>query len=171
MIPSTLRSKPAWLAPMIQHWTGLQPRERRGVLLAAVAVGLLVLWGGLLRPALRGIPLAQAELSTLRSQNDLVQQQVAQATQLRAQSALPALSVQQRQHALEAATTALGPSGQIAIQGDRATLTLKNASPPAVQRWLQTVQVGAQARPSTVELRHSAEGWSGQIVLPLDTAP
>ncbi|MEJ7138871.1 type II secretion system protein GspM [Amphibiibacter pelophylacis] len=157
--------------PLRQRWTALQPRERRGVLIAGVAVALLVLWGGLLRPALKGIPRAQAELAQLRAQNDQVQQQVAQASVLRKQPGLAPLSAQQRQQALDAATQALGAAGQLSVQGDSATLTLKNVGPQALQRWLQAVQLGAQARPGQVQLDHGPQGWSGQIVLTLAGAP
>jgi general secretion pathway protein M len=70
--------------------------------------------------------------------------------------------------ALDQATSALGASGQIAVQGERATLTLNNATPEALAQWLQQVRINARLVPVEAKLSRPASGapaWSGTLMV------
>jgi general secretion pathway protein M len=69
--------------------------------------------------------------------------------------------------ALEAATAAMGPTAQLSVLGDRATLTLNNTPPDALAQWLSQVRVNARLMPLEAKLNRATEpaAWSGTLVL------
>ena len=66
-----------------------------------------------------------------------------------------------------AATAALGATGQVSVLGDRATLTLRGASPQALAQWLAQVRINARLLPLESQLARDGGtgGWSGSVVL------
>ncbi len=156
------------LAPLQQALAGLQPRERRAVTLALWVVGLGLLWWVAIAPAwgtLRQAPERHARLDAQLSQ---MRGMAASAQALRGQTTtqLPARDTALR--ALDQATTALGANGQIAVQGERATLTLNNATPEALAQWLQQVRINARLVPVEAKLNRPADSapvWSGSLVV------
>jgi general secretion pathway protein M len=154
------------LAPAAAAWTRLESRERRLVQLAAWVLGLFLLWTVALQPAWRTLREAPARLDALDVQLQAMQVLAADVRQLRATPPLPRT---QASAALKAATDALGSQGRLAEQGDRAVLTLTNASTSDLRRWLAAARAGARARPVDATLTRSEQGLSGTVVVALPT--
>lgn len=157
--PSPLSSM---LAPVQAWWLGLAERERRLALLAAGAVVLGLVWLLAVQPAWRTITRAPAELDTLDAQLQTMQRLAAEVQQLRS---APPVMPDQAAAALRAATERLGDKGKLALQGDRAVLTLSGAGTGALRDWLAEARAGARARPLEATLTRAAQGYSGTLVL------
>ena len=156
------------LAPLRQALAGLQPRERRALTLALWVVGLGLLWWIAIAPAWATLRQAPERHARLDAQLSQMRGMAASAQALRGQSKaqLPAHDTALR--ALEQATSALGASGQLALQGERATLTLNRATPEALAQWLQQVRLNARLVPVEAKLSRPADSalvWSGSLVL------
>ena len=129
------------------------------------AIAVLVLFTGWLvfvQPALRTLREAPLELDRLDQQLQQVQLAAAEAQALR--STVP-VSTEQATVALRAATDRLGPGARVAMQGDRATVTLANADTEALRAWLGEVRSGARARPIEAQLVKSGGGYGGTVTL------
>lgn len=146
---------------------GLSAREQRAVRLAAWVLGLGLLWWLGLSPALQTLRQAPARHAELDRHLAQIQQLAASAEVLRTQNATPPPARGVAQRALQDATQALGPGAQLALQGDRATLTLRDVPPQALAQWLHQVRINARLLPVQAQMQRSAApgGWSGQIVL------
>ena len=157
------------LAPLLARWQTLNPRERTLVSAMLAALGLLLLWMVFIRPVWttwREVP-AQAEV--LEAQWLQMQRLASEAQQLKGQSPITAA---QATEALQAATQRLGAAGQLAIVGDRATLTLKAASPDQLRGWLGEARQGARTRPIELQLQRDGTGhFSGRVVVALPGQP
>jgi general secretion pathway protein M len=154
------------LAPLRTHWQSLGARERQALQLAALALGLLLLWTVLLAPALRVLREAPQQLAQLDAQLQQMQAQALEAQELRQQA--PVAPAQARQ-ALESASAHLGEAARLSITGDRAVLTLKELDAASLQTWLGEVRSAARARPVEASLQRGPKGYSGTIVLALGT--
>jgi general secretion pathway protein M len=152
----------AALAPGRAWWQAQTPRDRRLLLLAAAVLLAYFTWAVLLQPALHGLRLAASESERLQAQMQTMQRLATEAQQLRAQ---PPVSVVQSGAALQAATQRLGDSGRLALQGDRAVLTLNGASPAQLRDWLSEARSGARARPVEAQLARADTGYSGTLVV------
>lgn len=155
-----LAAASAWLA-------GLSPRERRGVLLAAAALGLGLLWWLAIAPAWQTLRSAPARHASADAQLARMQQLAQQANALRAQSSAAAPARDEALRSLEAATAALGGGAQINVVGDRATLALRQTAPAALAQWLQQVRNNARLLPVESQLTRDAAtgGWTGTLVV------
>ncbi len=153
---------PAWSAAATAWWRGLALRERRGLALAAA---VLLLYGVLalaVLPAWRTIARAPAELDVLDSQLQIMQRLAAEAQQLRA---TPPVNADQAATALKAATDRLGDKARLAIQGERAVLTLTGVAPGTLRAWMAEARSGARARPIEANLSRASAGYSGTLVV------
>lgn len=150
----------AWLA-------GLSARERRLVTLAAAVVLLGLLWWLAVAPALQTLREAPARHAALDAQLTRMQQLARTAESLRAASAGAQPGRDEALRALDAATAALGATGQVSVLGDRATLTLRGAPPQALAQWLAQVRINARLLPLESQLARDGGtgGWSGSVVL------
>lgn len=146
---------------------GLSPREQRAVYVAAWVVGLGLLWWVGMAPALRTLQQAPAKQAQLDQTLSQMQNQAASAEVLRQQNATPPPGRDAALRALEDANRALGASAQMALQGDRATVTLRGTPPRALAQWLNQVRVNARLLPVQAQMQRSGnpDGWNGQIVL------
>ena len=77
----------------------------------------------------------------------------------------------QSQAALKATTERLGDKGRLSLQGDRAVLTLTNASSGQLRDWLSEARSGARARPVEANLSRAPQGYSGSLIVALGAAP
>jgi general secretion pathway protein M len=156
-----------WLAPVQAALDRLPPRERRAVTLAAWVVGLGLLWWLALGPALQTLRQAPERHARLDAQLSEMRSMAATAESLRAPSTAQPLGKEQAMQALEQATASLAGTAQLAVLGDRATLTLTNTPPDALAQWLAQVRVNARLVPLQAQLNRSTEpaGWSGTLVL------
>jgi len=157
------------LAPLRTRWSRLPGREKNLVRLAGLLVLGLALWLLSVRPALTTLRSADAQASALGAQLQQMQALQAQAQALQKQ---PPLGFDEAVRALTAATQqTLGTSAQIGVAGDRASITLKDASPDALAQWLAQARLNARAVPVEARLaRAGAPGsptWSGVLVMGL----
>ena len=77
----------------------------------------------------------------------------------------------QAEAALRSASDRLGPAATLSVQGDRATLTLRDVPGEGLASWLDEVRTAARARPLEANLQQAQAGrYNGSIVLSLSTA-
>lgn len=144
-------------------WRGLTERERRLVVLAAVVVGLALLWMLALAPALAVLRAAPAQRETLQAQ---AQQMQALQHEAEALKALPRLSHGDALRALESATRQrLGRSAQLSVLGERAQVRLQDTPAQALADWLAEVRANARAVPLDVRLTRGGDRAAGAPVL------
>ena len=146
-------------------WRSLAVREKRLFLAGATVLGLYLAWAVAVQPAWRTIVRASAERDALETQWQTMQRLAEEAQQLRA---APRVSQPQAVAALEAATARLGPAGRLALQGDRAVLTLNGVGTGALRDWLAEARTGARARPLEANLARAAQGYSGTLVVAIE---
>lgn len=135
------------------RWKALAPREQSLVLAAAALVALALLWWVLLAPAVRTLREAPQRHAELDAQLQRMQALQAEALQLQAAPAAPPGDPSQ---ALRTALTQrLGPQAQIAVLGDRATVTLKAAPADGLAEWLAQARSNARTVPVEARLARS----------------
>jgi general secretion pathway protein M len=154
-------------APALRaRWNGLAPREK---LLVAATIGLLTLvivWLVAVRPALGVVRSAPQQHRLLDAQLQQMRTLQQQAVALKAQ---PKLGHDEALRLLELSLRErLGTTARLAVNGDRATITLAGAPADALARWLTQARVDARALPSEARLARNTGGlWEGTLVLSL----
>jgi general secretion pathway protein M len=149
-------------------WGALAVRERRLLGVAAGVLGLMLVWWLAVQPAWRTVARAPAERALLDAQWHAMQGLAAEAEALRS---APPVNAEQAAAALRAATARLGDKGRLALQGDRAVLTLTGVGAQQLTAWLAEARSGARAQPLEAKLAHAAQGYSGMLVLAVGGAP
>ncbi|MDQ3058018.1 MAG: type II secretion system protein M [Pseudomonadota bacterium] len=157
------------LQPLRARWRQLSPRDQNLVRLAAVLVLGLLAWQFSLKPAIATLRTADAQARVLEAQ--LQQMRVAQA-QVQTLQKQPPLDFDAAARALTATTQqTLGTTAQLSMVGDRASVTLKDASPDALADWLIQARLNARSVPLEARLvRAAAPGgvsWSGTVMMGL----
>ena len=150
----------------------LQADEGQALILAlivvmVVSVAILAVWLILIQPALRILRDAPVELDRLDQQMQQMQLAASEMQGLRAASPVP---TEQASTALRAATSQLGSSAKLAIQGDRAVLTFTGIQGDALRGWLGEARSAARARPVEAQMVKAAAGYSGSITVSLGGA-
>lgn len=165
------RRTPLLLEAILGYWRQMKPHEKRLTLIAGTFVFLALLWWLALAPALKTIRQAPEQQRKLDGQIQAMQGMSSEAKALQNQ---PKLGLDDAQAALQSSVTQrFGSTAQLSLAGERATLTLKNASPQELARWLTQARVNARAVPSEVKLNRSANAtagkvaWDGTLVLSL----
>ena len=80
----------------------------------------------------------------------------------------PKLGLDDAQKALQSTVTQrFGATAQLNLTGERASLTLKNASAQELALWLTQARVNARALPSEAKLNRHGDFWDGTMVLTL----
>ena len=147
---------------LLARYSRLDPRERQMVVIIVLALGFLVIWLLLVRPAWKTLDEAPA----LREQADmqLLQMQAVtnEAKQLRA---LPPVPQSVAEQVLKAATDSLNGRGKLAMQNDRAVLTLNGATGEDLRTWLIQARGGARARPIEANLARAGDGYNGTLIV------
>lgn len=164
MTPSGLSSQ------LRGRWNTLNPRERSLIAGAVLMLALALFWWIGLAPALK--TLAQAE-TRQRSLDAQFQQMQVLAAEAQALQARPKARYDDALRALEASVKqGLGAGAQLAISGERATITLKSVPASALSGWLTQARVNARTVPTEVRLVRSAATtaatgtlWDGTLVL------
>lgn len=164
--PSPLAAPLALLRSRIgPRWQALAPRERRGVLIAGVALLALLLWLVAIQPAWSVLRSAPPQRAELQGQLTQMRSLAAEARELRAQ---PPVTPEQAQAALESATSArLGNAAKLAVNGERVTVTFTGVDPVAFTEWLREVRSAARARVVEAQLNRTAQAYGGSVVLTL----
>lgn len=156
------------LAPLRARWVAMAPRERNLATLAAVVVLLFLLWLVLVAPALRTMREAPAKLDQLDRNVQTMQRLAGEARELH--NVAP-LSGAQAALALQAATAHLGDQrAKLAVQGDRAVLTLTGVSGEQLRGWLNEARSAARARPVEAQLDRTPQGYTGSLVVQLGSS-
>ena len=155
---------PAWREAARARWTALGLRERRLVVVAVLLLAVFGIWLLAVAPALHSLRSAPARLDAVEAQLQSMRVLAEEARALRAIAPVPP---GQATAALLAATERLGDAGRLALQGERAVLTLNGASGADITAWLTEVRAGARARPVEANLTRGAEGFSGTLVVAL----
>lgn len=159
------RPLPPQLQALQQQWQALSPRDRAALQVAGVALVVLLLWLVALQPALRTLRDTPPRLAQAEEQLQQMRR-MAQDSQLLKD--LPPVPVAQAEQALKASTERLGGSGILQLNGDRATLQLRNITPEQLQAWLAEARSAARARTVEAQLQRAPNGYNGVIVLALD---
>lgn len=147
------------------RWATLAARERRLLALGAAVLGAYLVWAVALAPAWRSLRSAPALIEAGEAQARQMQAWAAEAARLRAVAPVP---MAQAQQALAAATTRLGDSAKLSLQGERALLTLKGISGNQLAGWLAEVRAGARARVVEASLSQTSPGlYDGSLTLAL----
>lgn len=152
---------------LLGFWEQRTSGERRALGSAFVVVALALIWWLGLSPALATLRTAEAQHRALDAQLQIMRDLAADAKNLQA---LPKIKSEESRAALEASVKQqLGAAGQVALQGDRAVVTLKNAAPEALAAWLMQARASAGTVPLEAHLRQNAarSGWDGSVVLGL----
>ena len=171
LTPTRSASRPQRTATLGQRWSdtlaGLAPRERRAVLVAIWVVGLALLWWVALGPAITTLRQAPERHAAIDHQLAQLQRMAASAEQVRAMNSSPPPTRPVAQTALERATSTLGNTAQVLVQGDQAILTLRGVPPGALAQWLAQVRVNARLLPveAKIQLQDNPAGWAGLITL------
>lgn len=172
------------LSALGERWQALAPREQHLLLAAGALVLLALLWWLALAPALHTLRHAGPRHTALDAQLQHMQQLQAEALQLQAQ---PRIRPDEAQRALQTSVLeTLGASARLALNADRATLTLQGTPADALATWLAQARSNARAIPQEAHLtrstRSEARGtaaaparatdsaavrWDGTIVLAL----
>lgn len=151
------------------RWRGLPGREKNLVRVATLLLLGLILWQFSVAPSLRTLRTADVQTKALTAQLQQMQSLQAQAQALQKQ---PALGFGDSVRILTAVTKqTLGTTAQLGVAGERATVTLKEASADAMAEWLTQARLNARSVPLEAKLvRASASGstaWSGVLVMGL----
>ncbi len=152
-----------------QRWQAVSPREQHLVLAALLLVLLALLWWVGIAPALGTLHSAQSQRQQLDAQLQQMQRLQVRAQALQAQ---PRLAPEEARRLLEASVKALGANAQMALTGDRVSVTFKGVSADALAQWLAQARVNARAVPAEARLSRNAAGnWDGVLMLPLGSSP
>lgn len=167
----TGRTRPV-LEAIQGYWRQMKPREKRLTLIAGLLVLVAFLWWLALAPALRTLRQAPEQHRSLDAQIQAMQSMSSEAKTLQNQ---PRLGQEDAKTALQSSVAQrFGNTAQLSLAGERATLTLKNASPQELAQWLAQVRVNARVIPSEAKLNRSVNaappgdstaGWDGTLVL------
>jgi general secretion pathway protein M len=155
--------------PLQARWLRLPGREKNFARLALLLVLAALFWQFSVAPGLATLRTADAQTKALSAQ--LLQMQSMQ-TQAQAMQKQPALGFDEALRALTAATKqTLGSTAQLGVAGDRASITLKDASPNALAEWLSQARLNARSVPTEARLVRNATAasatWSGVLVMSL----
>lgn len=145
-----------------QRWASMPPRERMGVTLAGVTIAIALVWMVGVAPAMRALREAPVQIDALDLQLQSMQRMAMEARELRGAAPVPTTQAAQ---ALKSATDRLGDKGRLAVQGDRATLTLNGVTGETLRAWLTEARSGARARPVEAQLTRGPQGYAGTVVM------
>ncbi|MDE2418290.1 MAG: type II secretion system protein M [Burkholderiales bacterium] len=161
------------MATLQARWGQLAARERTLLSLAAALVLLAAVWLLFLSPIITTLRSAETQSRALDTQ---LQQMLALQTQVQSLQKQPPLAFDEALKALNLATQqTLGASAQVAVAGERASVTLQGVSPDALARWLAQARLNARSVPlearlaRTVSAKDNTQGtvWNGVLVMSL----
>ena len=161
------RQLPGVAAAWRSRWSAMSARERRLVLMASTVVALAVLWLALLRPALRTLATAPAEIAQLQA---TLREARAQAQDLAALAAAPAVvgkasdlrrAVNDWMHEHDPQAQA-----QITVLPGNVTLDVKGMKPQTVLELAQAARRDWGATLAQAQLVQGADGlMAGRVQL------
>jgi general secretion pathway protein M len=144
------------LAPLQQRWLALSARERSLTKLAAAAVAILLFWAIGLAPALHTLHDVQLRRGPLEAQQQRMLTLKAEAERLKAQPIKAGGGEDAARALTKSVQERLGDTAQLAVAGERATLTLRSTPAAALARWLAEARVNARALPLEARLTRTS---------------
>ena len=159
-----------YAAPLQARWRALDGRERKLIGAAAAIMAVALVWLIAVAPALATLRQADAQQRSLAAQLQKMQALQAQAQAIQSQ---PKVNRDDALRALESSVKRLGPTAQLNVAGDRATVTLKSIAADQLAQWLSQARVNARAIPGEARLVRAAASpggtavWDGTVVLSL----
>jgi general secretion pathway protein M len=149
-------------------WRALSLRDRRLATLAGVAVAAVLLWGLAVQPALRTLREAPPELERLDAESQQMKLLAAESRTLRS---APPVTPTQAAAALKAAAARLNDKARLALQGERATVTLSGIDGATLRSFLAEARSSARARPIEAQLVRGPKGYDGTLILAIGGPP
>lgn len=160
-----------WTRIAQQLWQQRSPRERLLLSVGAAVVGLGLIWGVGLAPALRTWQEAPARQAQLDQQTQQMRQLQAQALGLKKPQALSRSEAIQW---LENHLSELGPQAKLNLQAEHMQISLQASPTDKLANWLAQAREQAHARPVQAQLKQVAGPagentvlWSGSLLLRL----
>jgi general secretion pathway protein M len=154
----------------LRAWWAVRPRsERRSLIAGAAVIGLALLWWVGVGPALATLRSAPEQHRLLDAQLLSMRALAGQAASLQS---LPRIRPEESARALESSIKQLPAATQLALTGDRATVTLKGVPGATLAAWLAQTRINARLLPQEARLRLNAarNGWDGTVVFVLPPA-
>ena len=150
--PSSGKTHPL-LAAFNAFWAARPPRERSLIALAALVIGVALVWQIAIAPALETWQEAPTRQAALDAQTGQMLQLQAQAKGLRT---TPPMSRTAALQLLESSAAQwLGPEARVSLQGEQVRITLKAAPAEGLSRWLAQARSQAQALPVQAQLQRT----------------
>ncbi len=160
------------------RWDALADRERRLLAGAGALIVVALVWWVALAPALATLRAASVQNPQLDAQLQQMQVLKAQALALQSQ---PKMAADEALRILEGLVKQrLAGTAQMAVVGERVTVTLKGTNADALAQWLVQARTNARAVPTEVRLTkfdvknattnaitNSTAAWDGIVVLAL----
>lgn len=163
---------PAQLVQLRQRattwWRSLTLRDRRLATLGGFALALVALWGLAVQPALRTLREAPPAIEQLDVELQQMQVLAAESASLRA---APPVAPAQAAASLKTAVGRLGDKARLAIQGDRATVTVSGVDGAMLRSFLAESRSAARARPVEAQLVRGAKGYDGTLIFSVGGTP
>ena len=147
-----------------EYWLQASAREQVALRVAATLVLLALFWWVGLQPPLKALKNARTQAPVVRAQYEQMLQLQAQAAAMRAQVQQP---VSDPTAALQDSITTLEKSARVALSGERATISFKQARPADMALWLEQVRLKAHSSVLEMHLSQAAGLWSGSVVVQL----
>ncbi len=152
-------------------WTQLSRREQAMVTIAALLLGVTLLWTVGLKPALSTLLSAPSQRDEARATRERLQSLALQATQLRSGAAAAGVQadpMRTQESGLDDATralvrTALGGSAKLEAQGRFVTVTFDGASADQLRQALRTLRSRLRAQLVEAELTPTSGGVRGRL--------
>jgi general secretion pathway protein M len=160
-----------WTGTAHQLWQQRSTRERLLLSVGTVVIGLALIWGVGLAPALRTWQEAPARQAQLEEQTQQMLRLQYQAQNLKKQQAFSRSEAIQW---LENHLRELDPQAKLTPQAEHMQVSLQAAPADKLANWLTQAREQAHARPVQAQLKHSARPagdntvlWNGSLGLRL----
>jgi general secretion pathway protein M len=147
-----------------QYWLRASAREQVALRIAATMLVLALVWWVGLQPALKTLKNARTQAPVVRAQYEQMLQLQAQAAAMRAQVQQP---VSDPKAVLQDSISTLEKNARVALAGERATVSFKQARPADLAFWLEQVRLKAHSNVLEMHMTQAAGLWSGSVLVQL----
>ena len=149
-----------------RYWLRASAREQVALRIAATVVLLALVWWVGLQPALKTLKNARTQAPVVRAQYEQMLQMQAQAAALHAQ-AQEQQPVSDPKAVLQDSISTLEKNARVALAGERATVSFKQARPADLALWLEQLRLKAHSSVLEMHMTQAAGLWSGSVLVQL----